>query len=196
MKKYKIIYADPPWLYGSQGPRGGKFAALDYSSMTVADMCKMNIPAITDNDCALFMWFTGSFMSECLAVGKAWGFKFIRIDKVWIKKTSNNKAHAACGPWGMSDCEFIGLFTKGKMCSTQIQRNQYVSQEAKYTGTHSEKPLVFRDMIQNRFPSNFPRLEMFARYSAPEWDVFGNEAPNSIWIPNKNTTLNSIFRRS
>ena len=49
---------------------------------------------------------------------------------------------------------------------------------------HSEKPQEVRDSII-RLVGDLPRLEMFAR-SAPEgWDVFGNEAPNSIEIPFK-----------
>ncbi|HHZ97926.1 MAG TPA: DNA methyltransferase, partial [Flavobacteriales bacterium] len=37
----------------------------------------------------------------------------------------------------------------------------------------------FRDLIIE-LCGDLPRLEMFARESAEGWDVFGNEAPNSI----------------
>jgi N6-adenosine-specific RNA methylase IME4 len=33
---------------------------------------------------------------------------------------------------------------------------------------------------------DLPRVELFARYAAPGWDVFGNEVQNSIDIPRKN----------
>tara|TARA_R110002012_G_scaffold318308_1_gene536363 strand:+ start:16136 stop:16282 length:147 start_codon:yes stop_codon:yes gene_type:complete len=39
----------------------------------------------------------------------------------------------------------------------------------------------FRDLIVD-VCGDVPRLEMFARESAVGWDVFGNEAPNSITI--------------
>ena len=183
MSKYEIIYCDPPWKYGSKGPRAGKFGELDYSSMTIGDLCKMNIKAITAKNCALHMWVTGSFMQDAMTVGNAWGFKFVRVDKVWNKKKPSNKPHAACGPWGMSDCEFILLFVKGSMCSKQKgKRNQYVSTDEYYTGVHSEKPLSFRNQIDDRYQDGLSKLEMFARYTAPGWDVFGNEAPNSINI--------------
>ena len=49
---------------------------------------------------------------------------------------------------------------------------------------HSKKPDVVRDKIIELI-GDLPRLEMFARESAQGWDVFGNEAPNSIEIPSK-----------
>lgn len=185
-KKYDILYCDPPWKYGSKGPRSGKFASLDYSSMTIGDLCKMDVKSITNKDCALHMWVTGSFIQDAMTVGNAWGFKFVRIDKVWSKKKESGKPHAACGPWGMSDCEFILLFVKGSMCSKQKgKRNQYVCTNAKYTGKHSEKPNSFRDQIDLRYQDGLSKLEMFARKGAKGWDVFGDEVSNSITINNK-----------
>jgi len=191
---YKIIYSDPPWQYGSKGPRGGKFGELDYPTMSIKELCKLDVASIADPNCVLFMWFTGSFMGASLEVAKAWGFKFIRIDKVWQKTKESGKRHAAVGPWGMSDCEFLALFVRGQMCNTQIQRNQYVHQQSVYPGKHSKKPEIFRTMIDNRFPDEFNRVEMFARETTPGWDVFGNEVFNSIQI-NNTVTLKSIFSR-
>jgi len=183
MKKYSVIYADPPWKYGSKGPRSGKFAELDYSDMTIGDLCSMDVQSISEKDCSLHMWVTGSFIEDAMKVGKAWGFKFVRVDKVWNKKKASGKPHAPCGPWGMSDCEFILLFVKGSMCSKQKgKRNQYVGTDEEYTGKHSEKPSRFRDQIESRYIDGLNKLEMFARYPVAGWDVFGDEAPDTIKI--------------
>lgn len=185
-KKYNIIYADPPWLYGSRGVRSGRFGKLDYSEMTIGELKQLDVNSLTADDCSLHMWVTGSFIEDAIEVGKAWGFRFIRIDKVWVKQTEAGKRHAPCGHWGMSDCEFILLFTKGKMCSKQKgKRNQYVAQVAIFTGVHSEKPEIFRQQIADRYIGDLPKLEMFARCAPEGWDVFGNEAPNSITINQK-----------
>ena len=81
---------------------------------------------------------------------------------------------------------FILLFVKGSMCSKQKgKRNQYVGVDEVYTGKHSEKPLLFRKQIDSRYQDGLNKLEMFARYSAQGWDVFGNEAPDSIRIKDK-----------
>lgn len=185
-KTYDIIYCDPPWKYGSNGPRSGRFAKLDYGSMTVKELCSMDIESISSKDCALHMWTTGSFVGDAIAVGKAWGFNFVRIDKVWNKKKASGKPHAACGPWGMSDCEFILLFVKGSMCSKQTgKRNQYVSIDEVFTGKHSQKPNLFREQISSRYVDGLNKLEMFARQRFVGWDAFGNEIDCSIDIKMK-----------
>jgi N6-adenosine-specific RNA methylase IME4 len=173
-KKYNLINADPPWKYGSNGPRGGKFGALDYSNMTIADLKALPVQALSDNPCALLMWFTGSFAKEAIEVCEAWGFKFIRIDTVWEKIKKTGGKHAACGPWGMSNAEFVLLGTKGKACSMQKVRNQYVIQKACYTGVHSEKPESILELFDKRF-GDVPRLELFSRKHRQGWDCFGDE---------------------
>lgn len=176
-KTYQVIYADPPWSYGSRGARGGKFGKLDYSSMPTADICDLPVSQITDRNAALFLWATGSLMPDALAVIAAWGFSFTRIDKVWAKKTSGGKPHAAVGPWGMSDAEFLLLAVRGSMASKQAE-TQYVITEAAYPGKHSRKPALFREQIDRRFPqAQGARIELFARDAAKGWDCWGNEAP-------------------
>lgn len=172
---YDVIYADPPWQYGSKPNRG---VLLDYSTMSVAELCGMQVKSIASQNAALFMWVTGAMVSEALIVGAAWGFKFIRIDKVWEKKKHTGSRHGVVGPWGMNDAEFLLLFTRGKVCGNQTERNQYTVYEEKYTGTHSGKPHFFREQIERRF-KNARRIELFARTSSPGWDVWGDQAPNA-----------------
>ncbi|CQJ10115.1 DNA cytosine methyltransferase [Yersinia enterocolitica] len=172
---YDVIYADPPWQYGSKPNRG---VLLDYSTMSVAELCGMQVKSIASQNAALFMWVTGAMVSEALTVGAAWGFKFIRIDKVWEKKKHTGSRHGVVGPWGMNDAEFLLLFTRGKVCGNQTERNQYTVYEEKYTGIHSGKPHFFREQIERRF-KNARRIELFARTSSPGWDVWGDQAPNA-----------------
>ena len=39
MKKYQIIYADPPWKYAFSGTRAGK--QDDYPTMKCDDICRL-----------------------------------------------------------------------------------------------------------------------------------------------------------
>nr|WP_186378526.1 MT-A70 family methyltransferase [Yersinia rochesterensis] len=172
---YDVIYADPPWQYGSKPNRG---VLLDYPTMPVSELCAMQVKSIASPNSALFMWVTGAMISEALIVGAAWGFKFIRIDKVWEKKKHTGSRHGVVGPWGMNDAEFLLLFTRGKVCGNQTERNQYTVYEEKYTGIHSGKPHFFREQIERRF-KNARRIELFARTSSTGWDVWGNQAPNA-----------------
>lgn len=183
---YQIIYADPPWKYGSGGARSGKFGALDYSSMSIADLCSMDVESIAAPVAHLYMWVTSPFLEDCHKVAKAWGFgKFIRCEKVWNKKKQSGKPHGVCGPHGMTDTEFLLLYARGGKTTSMYndgKRNQYTSTDLPFTGKHSEKPSEFRDMIDAKYIDGLKKLEMFARYPVRDWDVFGNEAPNSIEI--------------
>ena len=173
-KKYNLITADPPWSYGSKGPRGGKFGELDYSCMSTSDICSLPISNLAESDCALMLWFTGSFVKDAIQVCEAWGFKVVRIDTVWKKVKKTGGRHGAVGPWGMSDAEFVLLGTKGKACSMQVVKNQFVVQEAAYTGRHSEKPEEILRLFDERFGS-VPKIEIFARAPRSGWDCWGDE---------------------
>ena len=181
--KYDIIYSDPPWQYGSRGARSGQFADLDYPTMSIKELKELPVKNIVADNAALFMWVTSPFIDKAPEVANAWGFDhYVRVDKVWVKKTVNGARHAVCGPWGMTDAEFILLFTRGSICGQQRERNQPTVVEAVYPGMHSKKPDLFRDMITRRFPSSMSRLEMFARVETPGWQVFGNQVDNSVEI--------------
>lgn len=171
---YQIVYADPPWQYGSRGPRGGKFAKLDYSTMTVGDLKNMPVNTITAPDAVCFMWTTCTFMKDAIEVLESWGFTFKRVDKVWAKKTKNNKPHAVCGPWGMTDCEILILGVKGSPHKLQTNGTYRTLVELQYPGRHSKKPEWFYEMIENRFIPTL-KLELFARNTRKNWDSWGNE---------------------
>ena len=47
---------------------------------------------------------------------------------------------------------------------------------------HSKKPDIVRDRIVELM-GDLPRIELFARQTAPGWDVWGNEVDSSISFP-------------
>ena len=182
MKKYKIIYADPPWRFGSRGVRSGKFAELDYSDMSTQEICVLNVKKLASKNSALFMWSTAAHLiNDAHLVMKAWGFKPIRVDSVWKKTKKSGLPHAACGPWGMTDAEFLLMGVRGSMCFRQKgKRNLYTVVEEPYTGKHSEKPDVFRDRIVHRFGNKMRKCELFARAKFEGWDSWGLEVENDF----------------
>ena len=57
MKKYKIIYADPPWKYKVWSTNGNKRSAENhYTVMDKKDIQKLDVQKICDDDCVLFLW--------------------------------------------------------------------------------------------------------------------------------------------
>ncbi len=186
MKKYQVIYADPPWHFGSkqlQKYNGERFESLEkreYPTMTVKDICNLPVKEITYEDCALFLWTTDAHIPEALEVIKAWGFKYITVAFIWSKKTNTGKQIATLGAWTMKNCELCLLATKGQMLKFKTANNIYQLVEAERT-THSTKPEEVRKRIEQLF--NLPlRIELFARKKVDGWDSWGNEIESNIQL--------------
>lgn len=66
MKKYQIIYADPPWKFdGNYGKVGnsklsGFGAELRYNLMGDNELLDLPIKDIAEDNCALFLWVVNS----------------------------------------------------------------------------------------------------------------------------------------
>lgn len=98
MKKYQIIYADPPWSYKVYSKKGlGRSAESHYPTMCIEDICALPVGDLADKDCALFLWVTIPCLLEGLSVLRAWGFTYKTIGFVWVKQ--NKKSDSLF--WGM-----------------------------------------------------------------------------------------------
>lgn len=89
MKKYKIIYADPPWSYDDK--MTGHSFSLDhqYETQGLEWIKSLPVGSIADKDCVLFLWAVSPLMPEALQVIESWGFKYKTIAFVWSKKYAN-----------------------------------------------------------------------------------------------------------
>ena len=87
MKKYSVIYADPPWRYRVYSKKGlGRSAESHYPTMSLEDIKALPIGELAAKDCALFMWITFPCMQEAFQVLEAWGFEYKTTAFVWIKQ--------------------------------------------------------------------------------------------------------------
>ena len=84
MKKYNIIYADPPWQYKRNGVQGA--AEKHYPTMAVDELCNLPVSEIAAADSILFLWATFPQLREALRVIKAWGFEYKSVAFVWLKQ--------------------------------------------------------------------------------------------------------------
>ena len=65
MKKYKVIYADPPWRFKNFSVKGeGRNAVSHYDCLTLPDLKRLIIKRHSDKDCALFMWVTDPMLDQ------------------------------------------------------------------------------------------------------------------------------------
>ena len=84
MKKYSIIYADPPWRYEQSKVQGS--AEKHYPTMSIEQLCALPVKEIADKDCILFLWATFPQLQEALQLIKAWGFRYKTIAFLWLKQ--------------------------------------------------------------------------------------------------------------
>ena len=169
-KKYDVIYADPAWRYSFSKSNSRKIEN-QYPTMTIKEMCDLPVKDLAKENAVLYMWTTSPKLEESFKLIKAWGFKY-KTHCIWDKET------IGMGYWFRGQHEILMVCTKGKF-SPPEPKNRISSVIKEKKTKHSKKPLKVRDMIEKWFP-NIDRLEMFARTSGENWDVWGNEVSDSI----------------
>lgn len=105
---------------------------------------------------------------------KAWGFNYVTMI-TWFKD-----GQPGLGQYYRGLTEHCMFGRKGKLPYKVVEgkRQQGVTGFVAPRGKHSEKPKNMRQMIEKvSYPSY---IELFARQTAPGWDVWGNEVESSI----------------
>lgn len=180
--KYTLIYADPPWQYRDKCDSGNRGAAHKYPVMNLHDICRLPVHTLAAESCLLAMWHVPTMPAEALKVIDAWGFRLMTMKGFTWGKTYKNKTekHAiGMGHMTRANSEDMLLAVKGKLpprmnagiCQLQI----YPRME------HSTKPPEFRDHLVELL-GDVPRIELFARSSAPGWDHWGNELDTPVTL--------------
>mgnify|MGYP000815895917 CR=1 FL=1 len=177
MKKYNIIYADPPWKYEQKSLQGA--AEHHYPTMSIKDLKELPISDLADKNCALFLWATFPQLREALELIEAWGFQYKTVAFVWLKK--NKVADSwfyGLGFWTRGNAEICLFATKGKPKRQSAGVHQFIISPVE---SHSKKPDEARSKIV-QLMGDLPRIELFARQSPEGWDVWGNEVECSITL--------------
>ena len=170
-KKYKIIYADPPWPYNDKLKHGYGGAETHYKTLTPNEINSLPISKISSDDSWLFLWATWPNIETALQVIKAWGFDYKTVGFVWVKTYSNGKYHLGLGQYTRGNTEFCLLSRKGKPQRINKNISQLIFTPLK---EHSKKPNIVRSKIL-QLVGDLPRIELFARTKIHGWDVWGND---------------------
>lgn len=179
-RKFNILYADPPWKYERNKVQGA--AENHYPTMSIEQLCALDVEKITDENCALFLWSTFPFLPEALRLIKAWGFTYKTTAFVWLKQNRKNKDwFFGLGFWTRGNAEICLLATKGKPQRKSAKVSQLIISPI---DKHSKKPDIVREKIVELI-GDLPRIELFARQTTPGWEVFGNEVKSSITLSEK-----------
>ncbi len=139
MKKYSVIYADPPWRYKVYSKKGlGRSAESHYPTMSLEDIKALPIGELAAKDCALFMWITFPCMQEAFQVLEAWGFEYKTTAFVWIKQNRvSDSLFWGMGYWTRANAELCILATKGHPKRASPGVHQVIMSHIE---EHSKKP--------------------------------------------------------
>ena len=185
MKKYNIIYADPPWSYKDKRdkhPRMCGGAISHYNTMSIEQIKSLPIKELAADNCMLFLWVTFPNLQEGLDVIKACGFTYKTLGFSWIKTNKNNgKPFFGIGYYTKSNCEVCLIGVKGKPIKVSNSVSSVIISPRQ---EHSKKPDQIRDKIVE-LCGDVPRIELFARQKAEGWDVWGNEVKSDINLGEK-----------
>ena len=172
--KFRVIYADPPWQYGSgdQHSRKAQDTVLSthYESMSLDAICELELAEgkpvanIADENCVLFLWATSPVLDEAMHVIQSWEFEY-KASMVWDKVAHN------VGHYVSVRHELLLIATKGQPPKVpKLADSVYVEERTE----HSRKPEYFRELITELYPG--PRLELWCRGKVPKgWKGWGNE---------------------
>jgi N6-adenosine-specific RNA methylase IME4 len=183
MHKYNIILADPPWHYRDKKGGLARLGGIPYPTMTVPELCSLNIEGIAAEDCVLFMWATMPKLMEVHPIFDAWGFEYKTCAFSWVKlnpKSSVDKQerdviirggiYSGMGHYTNQNVELCLLAKRGKMVRL---RKDIKSVVLAPRGNHSAKPSVVREHIVQLY-GDLPRIELFARERVEGWDCLGH----------------------
>lgn len=178
MNEYKIIYADPAWVYQDKANAGERGAEHKYKCTPTKEMGKLLNNLSIDKDAVCLMWCTYPQLEEGLKLMKLWNFNFKTVAFTWVKRNKvSDSFFMGMGTYTRGNPEIVLLGTKGKSVSRINAgiRNLQIHKIRK----HSQKPDEIRDKIVELF-GDLPRIELFAREKFKGWDCWGDEVNSNI----------------
>lgn len=191
-KKYKTIYADPPWQFQN---RTGKVAPEHkrlsrYSTMALDEIKQLPVSEIADEKSHLYLWVPNALLPQGLEVMKAWGFEY-KTNIIWEKTRHDGMPDGrGVGFYFRNVTEILLFGIKGDKNRTLDAGRSQVNLIRATKREHSRKPDEFVTLIESC--SSAPFLELFARGSRSGWDMWGNQAsPNyePTWSTYANHTV-------
>ncbi len=188
-KKYKTIYADPPWQFQN---RTGKVAPEHkrlsrYSTMQLEAIKALPVSKVADEKCHLYLWVPNALLPEGLEVMQAWGFEY-KTNIIWEKVRKDGMPDGrGVGFYFRNVTEILLFGIRGDKNRTLDPGRSQVNLIRSIKREHSRKPDEFVNLIERC--SSAPFLEIFARGDRAGWDMWGDQAVDS-YEPTWNTYSN------
>jgi len=202
---FDVILVDPPWEEYTRTAGHTATANQEPASRqdfwTMAELEKLNIPAVAANPCFLFLWVGngGDGLEQGRELFRKWGFRRSE-DIVWVKTNKENpnntsardesstflrtKEHCLMGIHGS-----VRRNTDAHIIHSNIDTDVIIAEEPKVGS--NRKPEELYHIIEH-FCLGRRRLELFGEDHniRPGWVTIGNKISSSKWSPE---VYNSYF---
>ena len=177
MKKYQIIYADPPWKQAKGGKKSvrpnSSGEELDYQTISLEEIKSILEKAqkLGEENHNLFLWAIDKTLWDAEKMAKELGYR-LHARIIWNKVTGIPAAFTI-----RFGHEYLLWFYQGKLLPVATEeRGKIHSVFTEQVKKHSQKPEAAYQIIERLYP-NTNKLELFARNKRTGWDSWGNEVP-------------------
>jgi N6-adenosine-specific RNA methylase IME4 len=174
---YRVAVIDPAWPYELRDEDPSHRGVRDFPSMSIAEICKLDVASIMHEDSIIFVWVTNFVLVQGIhtpIVRDAWGFEPKTLI-TWPKDKMGN------GDWLRSKTEHVIMAVRGKPVvqsanlTTLLQGPFHLVRK----NAHSAKPVGFYDFVEKLCPAA-RYCDLFSRYQHNDrWDCHGDEAPRN-----------------
>ena len=182
MKKYQIIYADPPWKQTKGGKKkvrpNSSGEKLDYPVMDLDDIQTIihSTSLLGEQDHNFFLWAIDKTLWDAEKMMRDLSYR-LHARMVWNKVTGIPAAFTI--RYGH---EYLLWFYKEKLLPESLEeRGKIHSVFTEKVKRHSQKPEIAYQIIERLYP-NTEKVEIFARNKRYGWDVWGNEVESDIQL--------------
>lgn len=184
-KLFAAISADPPWRFKDAGTRmhpsysGAQRKARHYNTMSLADICAVDVGAMAAPDALLFLWAPNAMVLEDQAqlVAASWGFVPKQIIP-WVKTSAAGAPRIGGGHYTRVCTEQLILCTRGSAAKL-IRRHDVPGVIIAPRGKHSAKPDESYRMIEKLVDGDYCELWARRRWS-PAWTAIGDQLTGEV----------------
>jgi len=207
--KLRHAEVDPNWPYAHRlkeqhGGKGrtkfGNGASGKYSLSSLDDIASMPVSDVMMDESFIHVWVTGPHLHEVGNIIRAWGFRPITCEFVWVKLSLKGLRELGKHPmlilelfselgtlhevllegvrrlpgnYTASNVEFVILGKRGKPAQPTVK--MFPQLIFSVLQEHSRKPDRVKQYIQSAYEGPF--IELYARRMFEGWVTLGNEVP-------------------
>jgi len=118
-RRYRAIYADPPWAFQNRSDKGtGRNAVSHYDCLDFPALARLPVADLAADDCALFLWAVDPLLDRAMDLIRAWGFAYKTVGFYWVKLNPGGRDETrfftGLGYWTRANPEQCLLATRGR----------------------------------------------------------------------------------